>query len=80
LAVAAGTVMITSSVPEAHGPDTVHLNTYVPSIKLLTLVELDDGDTIEGTFGPLIIDHVPDCPPIPQPPFDPDKSTYCVEE
>ncbi len=56
----AGTVTTTRSLPLTQAPLTVHLNVYVPSIRFVTPVELDEGFVMVGIFGPLTIVHKPD--------------------
>ena len=75
---AAGTVIVTSSVPFAQGPLTFHRNVYAPSFNPDTEVVLLLGSAIKGTVGPLTKVQVPDCPNNPLPAYEPCKLVFWV--
>ena len=69
--------MVTVSSPVTQGPETLHLKTYVPSIRLDTPVLLLLTLPIVGVLGPVTKDQVPCCPFRLFPPKLPFKLVDC---
>jgi hypothetical protein len=72
----AGTVIITSSVPETQLPLTVQRNVYTPCIRFEIAVLFCDGLLMVGILGPFMIVHIPVCPAILFPSNEPARFVF----